>query len=207
MKAVDGVTFDDDQSYGKHCSEPCKLGEEYKNKSNDNRICRFCKKAKIQLVHCFIDLVEVVDGDEVEFEELIAQIKIHECKVDHKKDYRKCELGIKNQKDKIKKEKFHSVGYDVDLRPKNGFLLEEPRKTSICDISDPMNDQADIVICLVHFHDRQRKKDKRTHKPDQGNYIRNAKNAFRRKRRKYFYLLTVIHSVCTPGKKLYFIPK
>jgi len=195
MKAVDGVTFYDDQAYGKHRSKQPVLREEYERQSDDNSIRRFSQKAKIQLIHCSIDLVEVIDRDEVKLEELIAQIKINECKVDHKKSYGKCEFRLENQIEDIKEEESHSVGNDVNLRPKNGFLLEEPRIVSICHIADPMNGQADIVISEIHFHDRQYKKDKRTHKPDHGDYIRDTKNAFRRKGRKYFDLFAVFHFV------------
>jgi len=151
MKAVDGVTFYDDQAYGKHRSKQPVLREEYERQSDDNSIRRFSQKAKIQLIHCSIDLVEVIDRDEVKLEELIAQIKINECKVDHKKSYGKCEFRLKNQIEDIKEEESHSVGNDVNLRPKNGFLLEEPRIVSICHIADPMNGQTDIVIsCLLY---------------------------------------------------------
>jgi hypothetical protein len=154
VEPVDGITFNNNQAHGKHRSKPCELRKENKRAGDDDRIRRLGYIVKVQPVYCFIDFVEVIDRNDIKLEELIAQIKINECKVDHKKDYRKCESWIKNEKDEIKKEEFHPICYDVQLSPKNCFLIEEPRKASIRDITDPMNSQADIVIRLVHFHDR-----------------------------------------------------
>jgi hypothetical protein len=200
-KSVDGIRFYDNQANSEHCGKQPELRQKDECKSDDDCIYRFSKEAKIQFIHNLINPVEMVDRDKAELWKLIAQIKIYEGKVDHKKGYGNDQFWIKNEKDGIKHQELYSIGDDIDLRPQNGFLFEETCPITIRHITYIMDDQTDIVIRGIHFYDRQHKKDERTHESDHGDDVGDTETAFRWKRRKHLIIFLISHFVFTPFKK------
>lgn len=112
-----------------------------------------------------IHFIKIVRGNDVIFYKLITEIEIYKCIVNKVDGYREEKRRAEVNEIHIKKDCLKSVGDNIDLCPKDGFLLESAGIKSIDKVADQMHCQADKIIFGIGFENCENEKIQRKYQP------------------------------------------